>query len=120
MTVEHELLKEAREQEFSDESHPNIALLSNGRYSVMITAGGADGRKLSERLDLGHHASVPVHHRGVRRAGFAAAGCRTAISHTLRPSVCLRVPKKNEASMCATSVLPVKQRPNQRDEAVSR
>ena len=41
MTAEQERLEEAREREFSDASHPHIALLSNGRYSVMITASGS-------------------------------------------------------------------------------
>ena len=40
MTAEQERLEEAREREFSDASPPQIALLSNGRYSVMITAAG--------------------------------------------------------------------------------
>ena len=41
MTAEQERLEEAREREFSDASPPHIALLSNGRYSVMITAAGS-------------------------------------------------------------------------------
>ena len=41
MTAEQERLEEAREREFSDASHPHIGLLSNGRYSVMITAAGS-------------------------------------------------------------------------------
>ena len=40
MTAEQERREEAREREFSDASPPQIALLSNGRYSVMITAAG--------------------------------------------------------------------------------
>jgi len=41
MTAEQGRLEEAREQEFSDASHPLIGLLSNGRYSVMITSNGS-------------------------------------------------------------------------------
>ena len=41
MTAEQERREEAREREFSEVSCPQLALLSNGRYSVMITAAGS-------------------------------------------------------------------------------